>query len=614
MKRYIICLITIAAVFTACNDDFLDRAPETAITSAGFFKSVSDVEAYINGLYGLRPGPRTGDWDSDNVTYSMTRTETWIMLRGSLNEDNVGGWDTGNWGQLRGVNYLLENLQDVSGNEDDLRHFIGIARFFRANFYIDKINRYSDVPWTNKALDSDDPDIFKAADPRALVADSIVADLEYAARYVSPEGKYAGNRTRINKHAALSLLSRFCLYEGTFRKYHPELNLQSTAGRFLERAATAAEEIMTSGQFEITGTGKVTLAEKETDVTYAVNETNTPLSTEVNVAPGYQAIFHSMDDLGNNKEVILWQDTRERHAGVLNHVLQTDGSLSRSLMETFLMEDGSRFQDQPGYPNLGFTDVFKNRDPRFAQVFAYPGFRSNQDGVYLTAIDNGGYGQIKFYPLILGQNQNGGIHFASLVIFRYGEVLLNYAEAKAELGTLTQEDLDNSINRLRDRVEMPHLSLNAGVDPILAAQYPNVDGANKGVLLEIRRERRVELACEGLRLWDLHRWYVGSLFGQPQEGVYISAVNTPFDITGDGVDDVAVATDEATATALREQGVSRVFLLANRIYLTDNTPGHIKITFDRDEGKSFVEPKYYYRPIPKRQMLLNPALTQPYGW
>jgi hypothetical protein len=604
ISKYIISLICVAALFAACNEDFLDRAPQTAITEGGFFKTVSDVEAYVNWLYTTsRPGYEFQDWDSDNVTTYTQGDEYWNMIRGLLNKENVDGswWNVNKWSQLRGINYLLDNVQDVSGTEADLQHFIGIARLFRAWFYIGMVNRFSDVPWIDRALPSNDPDIYKAADPRTLVVDNIVADLEFASANIKTT---LGNRTRINRYAALAVLSRFCLYEGTFRRYHPELNLASTAEPFLQRAATAAEEIMNSGVLEITGQGVL------------------DLGNDMYRAPGYQELFNSMG-LGGNAEVILWADQTQNATGArTGWILSTISSLSRSLMESFLMKDGSRFTAQPGYETKTFVEVFKNRDPRFAQVFAWPGF-SYYEGTYYAAPRLGGYGQLKFHP-INEQQKAGDGYYGAFVIFRYGEVLLNYAEAKAELGTLTQNDLDRSITLLRNRVEMPALNMaaaNASTDPVLEAQYPGVSGTNKGVLLEIRRERRVELACEGLRQWDLNRWYAGRLLGEPQQGIYLPALGA-YDVTGDGVDDVVLLQnvgDEAAYTAEERAKLQFYYLYDENgneglIYLENGTSGHVMMTTDKSWGKGFKEPQYYYRPIPISETVLNPNLTQPFGW
>jgi hypothetical protein len=602
-------MISLAAAFTACNDDFLERVPQTAITGSGFFKTAEDLQTYTNGLYGLAPGPSSSDYESDNVTVYTMGSETWNVLRGTLSADNIstGDWNNGKWNGLRSVNYMLQNLQNVSGAEADIRHYVGIARFFRANFYIGMVNRYSDVPWTNKALASDDPDVYKTCDPRALVVDSIMADLEYAAANISTS---MGNKTRINRYAALILLSRFSLYEGTFRKYHPELNLASTAEPFLQRAVTAAEEIMNSGEFEIHKNG-----------------VEDPING-INFSPGYRELFCSLN-LGGNKEIIFWRDCNRNFnvsAGGLDRNLSLDLSLSRSLMESFLMKDGSRFTQQPDYDKKIYTEVCVGRDPRFAEVFAYPGY-SNFEGLFYARPNLGGYGQVKYNPRTMEFVGGGGVYYAAMQVFRYAEVLLNFAEAKAELGTLTQSDLDRSITLLRNRVEMPPLNMataNTSIDPVLEKQYPQVSGANKGVLLEIRRERRVELACEGLRLWDLHRWYAGSLFGQRQQGMYLPGLGA-YDVTGDEEVDVAILErpgKEDPIAGLPEDVKSDLILhylydetgAQTQFYLENGTSGHIMVTADQMLGKEFKEPQYYYRPIPISQIVLNPDLKQPFGW
>jgi hypothetical protein len=602
-------MISLAAVFTACNDDFLERVPQTAITGSGFFKTAEDLQTYTNGLYGLAPGSSSSDYESDNVTIYTMGSETWNALRGTLSADNIPAdyWNNNKWNGLRSVNYMLQNLQNVSGNEADIRHYVGIARLFRANFYIGMVNRYSDVPWTGKALASDDPDVYKACDPRALVADSIMADLEYAAANISTG---MGNKTRINRYAALTLLSRFSLYEGTFRKYHPELNLASTAEPFLQRAATAAEEIMNSGQFELNGSG----VEKN--------------DNGINFSPGYRDLFCSLN-LSGNKEIIFWRDCNRSFnvsAGGIDRTLSLDYSLSRTLMESFLMKDGTRFTQQPDYDKKTYTEVCAGRDPRFAETFAYPGY-SNHEGLYYARPNLGGYGQVKYNPRTPEYIGGGGVTYAAMQVFRYAEVLLNYAEAKAELGTLTQADLDRTVTLLRNRVEMPPLNMaaaNTSADPVLERQYPQVGGASKGVLLEIRRERRVELACEGLRLWDLHRWYAGSLFGQRQQGMYVPGLGA-YDVTGDGEVDAALLERpgaEAPIASLPDEVKAGLILFylydetgtPTQFYLENGTSGHIMMTADRTLGKEFKEPQHYYRPIPISQIVLNPDLKQPFGW
>jgi hypothetical protein len=608
MKK-IIYLIAVAGVtcgLASCSDDFLERVPQTNITGSGFFKTPDDLKTYVNGLYSdgtLWPGGSYDDFESDNVTLYGMSSQTWTMIRGTLSEETATGW--GSWGSLRSVNFMLYNSGNVSGSSEEIRNYIGIARYMRAYLYMNLVATYSDVPWSSKPMETDDPDLYKPADPRALVVDSIMADLEYAVANISAG---MGNKTRIHKYAALALLARFSLQEGTWRKYHPELNLASTADRFLQRAVSACEEIISSGQFEITGSG--------------VQE----LENGILASEAYRALFQSQD-LSGNREIIQWYDynkTFNRQVGV-GRVRGLDFGMSRSFIESYLMKDGTPFTATAGYATKTFTEIFTGRDPRMAETVAWPGYADPFP--YYPRPVVGGYAQIKFYARNPDWRASSDGAWEAILIYRYAEILLILAEAKAELGSITQTDLDMSVNQLRSRVGMPAMSLeaaNGAVDPILAGQYPNVGGANKGVILEIRRERRIELACEGHRLRDLNRWYAGKLFGTLQQGIYIPALGA-YDVTGDGIEDVAILqspgeTGPVSSLPDEVRESLQLYYLKdangndNEIYLENGTSGHIMMTADRLLGRVFEEPKFYYRPIPQRQIVLNPNLKQPFGW
>ena len=595
VKKYILISLVGLGV-TACESDFLDRAPLTEITEADFFKTVTDLETYTNGFYEYI-GPSYNDAGSDNdAIYTGSATINQVVA-GNISSSNVSGWN--DWDELRTYNYFLNNLGSVSeGNAEDINHYIGIARFFRARFYASKVMTYSDVPWYNKAMGTDDEDMYKPVDSRAMVMDSVMNDLQYSVDYIKED---IGSRTRISRWAALASMARICLNEGTFRKYHAEINLQDDYQRFLEKAVWACEEIMNSAQFSLYGSS----------------------------GADYGTLFNT-PSLDNNPEVILQRASSEA-LGVGNDTHSVMGwqwALSRSLMESYLMADGSRFTDQPDYAQKSFVEVFKDRDPRLAETFAYPGFKQTETGnAYVPKVTFGCYDQLKFYPRDESLRQGWGRNFTSLPIFRYAEVLLTYAEAKAELGTLTQDDIDKSINLLRTRVQMPGLNMaeaNANPDPVLAAQYPNVSSTNRGVIYEIRRERRVEMACEGLRATDIKRWAVGDLFALNNEGAYIPSLGA-MDLTGDGVEDVAILANPGDTTRLaslpadvkdkltlyyleKEDGTDDGF------YLTEGDHGHIGFTSYIQVPRHFESPKHYYLPIPLKQLTLNPNLKQPFGW
>ncbi len=578
--------------FTSCEKDFLQRDPQSNVTAASFFKTPADLQTYTNGLYGqLQFGH--DDLNSDNISNYNASGEVDNLVRGTISQNNYGGWDKSDWGSLRSINYLLDHVGTVTGNQAEINHYIGIARFFRGWFYFSKVKKYSNVPWYGSVLSSEDEALYKGQDPRADVVNHILEDLQFAADNIQANG---GN-TRITKWAALTLLARFALHEGTFRKYHDELGLGNDYNRFLKIAADATSKIMTEGGFSIYNTGKG--------------------------GEDYRNLFSS-NTLANNKEIILWADFDQKIGrGNNSHtVFDYTYALSKSLADSYLKTDGT-----PVAANntLLFTQMFANRDPRMMETIGYPGFVQTGTTVpYKIKATLGGLNQIKFYPRATELIQGWQLNFTDLPIFRLAEVLLINAEAKAELGELTQADLDKTINLLRKRVNMPNLDMGVAQDPALAAMYPNATAANKAVLLEIRRERRVELACEGLRYDDLMRWKSGMLLQNSQVGMYVPALGA-MDVTGDGVEDIAILaspSDEspiANLPASVKAGLGKYYLKDasgnnTNFYLTNGTSGFIAFTRDRDQPRIFVEPKYYYRPIPIGQISLNPKLKQVFGW
>ena len=586
--KFILSLVSIVLI-TSCEKDFLQKDPRTEITSAEFFKSAADLETYTNGFYYMI-GANYDDVFSDNISVSTGGAEVDNLIRGNISPDNVGAWN--NWGNLRRINFMLANVDKTQGDPASINHYIGIARFFRGLFYFNMVKRYGDVPWYSKVLETNDEAfLYKAKDPRTVVVDSIMRDLEFAAANVSASMN-GGTNTRVTKWTALTLLARVALYEGTFRKYHTELNLQNTADAFLQKAVSASETIMKSGSFAITGSG----------------------------AAGYRALFSS-NNLAGNKEIIFLQknDAKLNVANNSHVVLDWQWALSRSLADAFLMKDGTPFTSQPDYDKKAFAQMFDNRDPRMAETIMPPGFSTIPGGVpYLIKPDFGGLLQVKFYPRDPALRGGWVLNYTDLPIFRYAEVLLSNAEAKAELGSLTQADLDKTINLLRRRVNMPDLVMmtaNADPDPALAARYPAVSGNNRGVLLEIRRERRVEMACEGLRWSDLLRWKAGTLLSQPSQGMYVPALGG-LDVSGDGNPDIAIWQNNQSVQPVPElpAGAPKYYLEGSSYYLSEGTSGFIMFKKDQTQPRNFIEPKYYYFPTPLQQTILNPKLTQPSGW
>lgn len=584
MKRtYNILLLIAMAMLFSCNKDYLNKPSIDKPDATAFFNSAAELQAYTNGFYDQLP-----DYHLYDATYGLSTADNIVSLieparvtgtrlvpvgRGS------GGWS---WGDLRAINFFLENYHkcpDVAARKE----YSGIARFFRAFFYLDKVQTFGDVPWYSKPLKAGDSALYKARDPRTLVMDSVLADINYAIDNIPAEVQL----NLITKYTALALKARICLFEGTFRKYHTELNLQSTANKWLEDAASAAQELMSSGAYK--------------------------LYTKGGPDESYRDLFARNDQ--DPTETILarhYDPTLGKHnlAYLMTSPTQGAWGATQDLVDSYLMKDGSRFTDIPGYDTASFYKEFQNRDPRLAQSIGGPDFipyGSTSPAPIDLSFTTTGFRVVKALP---SEDQWGSSSsYNDIILFRYAEVLLVYAEAKAELGAITQSDLDQSINLLRDRVAMAHTNLaydNANPDAYLEAEYPNVTGANKGVILEIRRERRIELFDEGRRWNDLMRWKDGKKLEQPMLGIYFPRLGA-FDFNNDGKPDVYVYNGDASGAPA---GVTSMINVKQRP-LTKGTSGHL---YPYRNKIIFQEPQDYYYPIPREDLTLNKNLVQNPGW
>ena len=591
MKTYInIITLLFVIAFCACNDDFLEKYPKSSVTEKTFFQTPQDLQTYTNGLYGMIPYSYD-DNNSDNIVYDSNGTDLENMIRGAVNPDNnTKGWGSSSWSNLRAVNFMLDHVDQAKGDQTEIDHYIGLARFFRALFYWDKVKTFGDVPWFEHALQTnDEAELYKPRDSRAMVMDNVLADLEFAVNNM----KAKTDKTVVGKYKVEAIAARIALYEGTFRKYQTDLNLPE-ADKYLEKAAVWAKDVMDKGGFSL-------------------------------VAMNSFASMFNDNKLGSNSEIIMYRRFDEgMSVGNNTHtVCDVYWGVSQSLVNEFLMSNGERYTEQPNYATKLYTETFTGRDPRLAASVMPPGSHKIEvANPHIVRIEFSGYPQLKFYPARRELANGWNLNYNDLSIIRLAEVYLIYAEAKAELGTLTQDDLDNSINKIRTRAGIPDVNLtiaNANVDPYLAGQYFNVTGANKGIILEIRRERRVEMAFEGLRKDDLFRWKLGTnMVRKLQQGIYIPALG-PLDVTGDGVPDIAVLASPQDNDAATYPGLILYYLkdksgVENTWYLENGTSGHIQITAFRDSDRKFIEPKNYFYPIPTSEMVLNENLTQLYGW
>lgn len=570
--------ILTSILFSNCDKDYLEVPPKDQIDADFFFNNAKDLEVATNSFYTMLPsdGLYQEDASSDNIVPLTVSAR----IRGSRDVPQgrgSGGWS---WGRLRDINFFLENYKKVD-DEEAIAKYGGIAKFFRAYFYFEKVKRFGDVPFYNKVLDAGDEGLYKPRDSRELVMDSVMADINFAVANIPAEVEL----NRITKYTALLLKARIGLHEGTFRKYHGIGNYE----KYLTEAVSAAEELIASGAYTLFTSGGPNKSYRELFARNDQDVTETILANDFN-------------------------DELKRHNLGYAFTSPTLGAygITKDVINSYLMKDGSRFTDQPNYNTQEFYEEMQNRDPRLTQTTAGPNFtvygESSPEPVKLNGTTTG-YRLIKALP---ERNQwgSGNSSYFDIVVFRYAEALLILAEAKAELGTLTQADLDMSINKLRDRVDMPSLDMvnaNANPDPYLENMYPHVDqGVNKGVILEIRRERRIEMFNEGLRWGDLMRWKEGNKIEQPMLGLYFSGLGG-HDFDNDG--DADVYLHEGNTSGAPSSVTA--FINVNERSLTQGTSGNIE---PFKNGGVFDERRDYYYPIPTEDLQLNENLTQNPGW
>ncbi len=570
-------------MLASCNKDFLERPAEDQVEAPYFFNTAKDLEVASNDFYTmlLTTEVYADDASSDNImplnpANRVKGNRIIPVASGS------GGWA---WGNLRKINYFLANYHKVS-DQAAREKYSGIARFFRAYFYYDKVKTFGDVPWYGKVLDAKDPDLYKPRDSRVLVMDSVLADLDYAIQYIPKEKKL----NLITKYTALLLKARVALFEGTFRKYHQIPGHE----KFLNEAVKASNELMSLGGYT--------------------------LFTDGGPQVSYRNLFAR--DKQDAVETILAVDYElglKVHSTANTFTSPTLGAygMMKDMVNSYLMADGSRFTDRANYKTFSFYDEMQQRDPRLTQTTAGPDFRVNgetKNEPVILNLTTTGYRLIKALPN-RAQWASGASVF-DIILFRYAEALLVFAEAKAELGTLTQSDLDQSINKLRTRAGMPPLNLanaNSNPDPFLVDMYPYVGTANRGVILEIRRERRIELFNEGQRWDDLMRWKEGTKLTKPMVGVYFSGLGA-HDWTGDGQADVFL---HSGSTAGAPSSVTSMINIKQRT-LRDPITGQQKANAGNldpfPQNGIFEEGRDYFSPIPLEDLVLNKNLVQNPGW
>jgi hypothetical protein len=604
MKKHIlkIGLVVFATFLTfSCNDDFLDRQPLDEISNESFWNTENDLAVYNNSLYHLAredekipilhghddgfSSHRWALWQtegfSDNTAPRVSRHNNFQKVRAGKHTVPGSPFWFGyrGWNFVRAINVGMENYGKAEVTEEVRNKYIGEARLLRGWFYGEKVSKFGDVQWVDRELNVDDEDIlYGPRDDREFVMDKVLEDLNFACANIPDDWGDGNAPGRLDRWCALLVKSRVCLFEGTWRKYHGGSN----PDMWLQEAASAAKEVMDNGPYSL----------------YA----DDPDGRNYNAT-------HRMTDLSGNVEVMYW---RRYLLGIYtNHVLSYhksyNGGATRSLVESYLCTDGLPIKLSPLYQgDEVYENIFENRDPRLRQTVLHPA----DQPIYR-------YGNHDFdvnpYPRIQGmsggQRIYTGYHIIKVfevgashatyntsatpaIVLRFAEVLLNYIEAVAELGTATQEDVDLTVNALRTRAGFPAEGLlditNVPVDPIYTSWHSDP------LIVEIRRERRVEMFMEGQRYPDLKRWKWGKMMEWKDYGM---------------------RWDEANRTRVDPDGKVTVLFGEDEHTITGEMVEYLEIYKGTDyENPVFEEPKHYLWPIPISAISQNPELGQNPGW
>lgn len=559
-------LLTIVATLTGC-DDILNKDPLDRFTDTPqYWSNPSNVEGQCNTFYEDFTG--YGNGGGSGLYYFKTLSDDqagsgfadWSYLNVPSTD---GNWTNG-WSEIRRANYIINragsNLKDAAVRN----HYVGIGRLMRAYQYYQLVRMYGDLQWVNTVLDTKDEDIlYGKRISRDVVMDSVLQDLNFACANINE----STSKIVFTRQMANAMKADICLWEGTFRKYRSATDGQAApdlegSKKFLNACVDACTYIMGKG--------------------YSLNSS-------------YQGNYNSAD-LTSNPEMIFFKAYKK---DIFMHSLidytcsstQLSG-ITKDAFDSFLFTDGKPLSttslnksdagtvDANG--NVDITSLLAVRDQRLSaitdHIVFYKGntWSRTSDGMQMTS--STGYGVSKYdnTTIPVGYRNQTGRNYTCAPIFWLSVVYLDYAEAKAELGTITDNDLTNTIDKLNTRAGLPALSLAPAADPANNAGVSNL-------IWEIRRARRCELMMDNwCRYWDLIRWH---------QLDKLDSNKYPNILLGANLKNVSGTPD---------------------VTLVEKDGGKY-IDASKSKTRTFATKNYLY-PIPSGQISLNKNLEQNPGW
>lgn len=591
LKSYI-CLLCTAALVFSCND-ILETSSTKILTNEKVWSSKDAIDAYLGQLYDemqvedFEYQPGTDGQYLSTLTDEAVRAYTWGSANQQLIPEGIYGW----WGyvQIRNINLFLESIGTASMlTESQRKMYEAEARFCRAFGYFAMVKRYGGVPLVTKVQRLEGQDVETLRLPRNKeyeIYDFIKAECQ-AIESLLPEKRTDNEQYRATRYAVNALECRAMLYAATEAKYG-NVQLDGLVGipadkaeGYFKDAKAAAKKIIDSGKFALYSAK----SDKAENFQYLFLD-ETSANTEQIFTKAFDA-----SDKGNSFDYFNAPQSFKLDYGCVTNP-------TADFVADFEYVDGSdgalKVKDGSGNP-IKYndpTDLFKDKDPRMLGSILYP-FCPWQggkvevrkgivkpDGTVVTASSLGdkyegtnvtiaakdgtltstdvtktGFYIKKF--MTPNKVVDWGKGEANWMVFRYGEVLLNFAEACVELGD--NAEALAAVNQLRNR---------AGIAPRTSI---NRD--------QVRHERRVELAFENHRWWDIRRWHIAD---QLLNATQFKALN-PYLVWEDGK---------------KVEQMKYIF----------------KIEDAPKNTRTFL-PKLYYERIPAEAISTNPNITQNPGY
>ncbi len=618
-----ILLLVLTISLSGCKKDFLERAPLDNMSDATFFSAPNDLKVYVNSFYPLFPryhfqssfdGPTNMVVEANSdISITSTGPSSALLQRGSNGQAPLtnGSWTT-NFTWIRRANYFLTNYQRVNPSIET-RQFAGEGFFFRAWVYYNMLVLFGDVPIFTTVLNTESPELYKQRDSRYDVANFIIKDLDSAINNLGWKNTSFAGGGRVNKEAAIVMKARVALFEGSWERYHSRKNTPykvsgKTGDDFLKLIEPAMLELITRQGTTLFTTGG--------PYNEAYNQLFSQKDCSATAGVFLYRVYDATQIVGHN---------------FFDNVVDALYTAPRNMMEAYLDKQGKPQSisalplDQKSLVNLAI-----NLDPRFRQTIWTPdrgpqnkiigldkqALPSRYPMINNTFSSNFAIAGLRLWKgAILDANEwrNGS---TDDVLIRYEEGLLALAEAKAMLGTLTQSDLDKTVNLIRSRVGMASMQMSAVNGwSVIYARNKSFDPTESNLVNEIRRERLVELCYEGHRVNDLKRWavYDDVMNGFKPQGAHFKEFFDYFNNTTLLMADGFNASDAARCKLT--QGVN----------FNIDADGYINPFFKNPEFNSagagyFVEPgRSYLSPVPRAEIDLykqkaDIILTQNPGW